>query len=81
MARLAGRVATPTIAADIHALGVAGMEFTVGEIRASASGQPATPRLSFTADVPSAIVADQQLARIRLAGYIRTTLPLERVLD
>ena len=46
------------------------MEFTVGEIRASASGQPATPRLSFTADVPSAIVAEQQLARVRLAGRL-----------
>ena len=69
-ARLAGRVATPTIEADIHALGVAGMAFTVGEIRASASGQPATPRLTFTADVPSAMVAEQQLARVRLAGRL-----------
>src|SRR5205823_6551180 len=72
--KLTGRLAAPTIDADVHALDLAGMQFTVGELRVSVSGQPATPQLSFKAEAPSAIVADQQLAGVQLAGQLNGDL-------
>ncbi|HYS26461.1 MAG TPA: hypothetical protein VEP46_12680, partial [Vicinamibacterales bacterium] len=36
--KLGGRLASPTVDADIHGLDLAGMQFSVGELRANASG-------------------------------------------
>jgi len=66
--KLGGRLASPTVDADIHGLDLAGMQFSIGELRANASGELTTPRLAFTAEAPSAVVADEQVSNLRLAG-------------
>ena len=68
--KLGGRIAAPTVDAELHGLDLAGMQFSVGELRANASGELTTPRLSFTADAPSAVVADEQVANLHLAGTL-----------
>jgi translocation and assembly module TamA len=68
--KLGGRIATPTVDAEVHALDLAGMQFSIGELRANASGELTTPRLSFTADAPSAVIADEQVSNLRLTGRL-----------
>ena len=68
--KLRGRLAAPTLEADVHGLDLAGMQFSIGELRANVSGEPTTPRLAFTADAPSAVVADEQVSNLRVAGRL-----------
>ncbi len=68
--QLAGRIAAPTIDAQVLGADLAGMQFSVGELRAHASGELATPRLSFTADAPSAVVADEQVSNLHVTGAL-----------
>src|SRR6185503_15849853 len=56
------------IDADVHALDLASMQFNVADLRATASGELATPKLVFRVDAPSAVVADEQLTDVRVGG-------------
>src|SRR2546425_1053044 len=64
------RIAAPTVDADVGARDLAGMQFSVGQLRANASGELTTPKVSFTADAPSAVVADEQVANLHVAGML-----------
>jgi outer membrane protein assembly factor BamA/autotransporter translocation and assembly factor TamB len=68
--KLEGRIAMPGIDAEIHALDLAGMQFRIGELLAHVTGELTTPRFAFTAGAPSAIVADEQVSNLRLAGRL-----------
>src|SRR5262249_29185962 len=68
--KLGGRLSAPTIDADVEALDLASMQFRIDQLRASATGELATPKLSFQVDVPSAVVADEQLTDVRAAGEL-----------
>jgi outer membrane protein assembly factor BamA/autotransporter translocation and assembly factor TamB len=66
--KLGGRLSAPTVDADLHALDVASMQFNIADLRATASGELATPRLVFRVDAPAAVIADEQLTDVRLGG-------------
>ncbi len=66
--KLGGRLSAPTIDADVHALDLAGTQFSVADLRATASGELATPQLMFRVDAPSAVIADEQLSDVRVGG-------------
>ena len=68
--KLGGRLSAPTIDADVHALDLAGMQFSLNELRATASGELATPRLQFQADAPSAVIADETLSDVHVGGQL-----------
>src|SRR6185369_14339230 len=44
------------------------MQFSIADLRATASGELATPRLTFRVDAPSAVIADEQLTDVRVGG-------------
>jgi outer membrane protein assembly factor BamA/autotransporter translocation and assembly factor TamB len=66
--KLGGRLSAPTVDADVHALDLASMQFNIADVRATASGELATPRLVFRVDAPSAVIADEQLTDVRVGG-------------
>src|SRR5262245_13976366 len=68
MVNLGGRLSAPTVDADVHALDLASMGFSIGDLRATASGELSTPRLMFQVDAPSAVIADEQLTDVRIDG-------------
>ena len=68
--KLGGRLSAPTVDADVHALDLAGMQFSLNELRATASGELATPRLQFQADAPSAVIADETLSDVHVGGQL-----------
>jgi hypothetical protein len=49
---------------------LASAQFRIDELRVSAAGELATPKLSFEATAPSAMVADEQLTDIRAGGEL-----------
>src|SRR5262249_55806824 len=65
-----GRLSAPTIDADVQALDLASMQFRIDQLRASATGELATRKLSFQVEAPSAVVADEQLTDVRAAGEL-----------
>lgn len=67
---LGGRLAAPSIDAEINALDLAGPEFSVRELRATAAGDAIRPRLTFTADAPSVVVAREEIIDVRLGGQL-----------
>ena len=68
--KLGGRLAAPTIDADISAVDLAGSQFNVRELRATAAGEVSTPKLTFRVEAPSAVVADEQFSDLRLGGQL-----------
>jgi outer membrane protein assembly factor BamA/autotransporter translocation and assembly factor TamB len=66
--KLGGRLSAPTIDADVHALDLASTQFTSADLRATASGELATPKLVFRVEAPSAVIADEQLTDVRVGG-------------
>jgi len=68
MVSLGGRLSAPTVDADVHAADLASMQFSIADLRATASGELATPRLTFRVDAPSAVIADEQLTDVRVGG-------------
>jgi outer membrane protein assembly factor BamA/autotransporter translocation and assembly factor TamB len=66
--KLGGRLAAPTIDADVHALDLASTQFSVADLRATASGEVATPQLVFRVDAPSVVVADEQITDLLVGG-------------
>ena len=66
--QLGGRLSAPTVDADVHALDLASMQFSINDLRATASGELATPRLVFRVDTPSAVIADEQVTDVRIGG-------------
>ena len=68
--RLGGRLSAPSVDADVHALDLASTQFNIADLRATASGELATPRLTFQADASSAVIADEQLTDVRVDGRL-----------
>jgi len=68
--QLGGRVSAPTIDADVHALDLASTLGSVADLRGTASGELATPKLVFRVDAPSAVIADEQLTDLRVGGAL-----------
>ena len=66
--KLGGRLSATTIDADVHALDLASTQLNVPDVRAAASGELATPKLVFRVDAPSGVIADEQLADVRVGG-------------
>jgi len=66
--KLGGRLAAPTIDADVHALDLASMQFSVPDLRATASGEVTRSQLVFRVDAPSAVIADEQITELRVGG-------------
>ena len=75
---LGGRISSPQIDGSIDARDLAGMQFSAGQLRATVAGDVTMPSLSFRADSPSLVVADEQLTDVRVGGLLnRKLLTLE----